>query len=404
MLPRKHLLASRGGCLIASLFCFVAGHSHAATAKDLQQLSAANTRFAFNLLKQVVAGQPETNVFISPYSVSTVLQMVATGATGSTLKEMDQALSVSGLPASVVNEGNRELGGILNNRNTNFILTAANAVWYRSTLPVYASFLNGDARYYGATAQGLDFSDPSASATINAWAAQETRGLITQIVPAVIPADTEMYLANAVYFLGNWASPFNTNSTTDQGFQLDGGGTTTVPMMRQMGTFAYGVGDHFQILQLPYQGGDLSMYVFLPDPGVSLTKLMGQMTGAWWRQAIPMGLTPQWGLVELPRFNLECPTDLKPPLQALGMKTAFTLHANFAKISPVPLRISSVTQKAVVQVNEVGTVAAAVTTIGVIATAILSPTYEFIADHPFLFVIQDQQAGTALFMGAVFNP
>jgi serpin B len=129
------------------------------------------------------------------------------------------------------------------------------------------------------------------------------------------------------------------------------------------------------------------------------------MNGAWWQQAIQVDFAQQRGTVVLPKFNLNYAVDLVPPLEALGMTTAFTPNADFAKISRQPLSISAVKQQAVVEVNEKGTEAAAVTTVTVVATfAPAPPTFQMIVDRPFLFIIEDQQAGTILFMGAVFEP
>jgi serpin B len=391
--------------LIATLLCFPGYQSHAAVNTSQQELASANADFAFNLLQQLATAQPGTNIFISPYSVSTVLQMVATGAEGTTRTEMQQMLGTIAMQPGALNEANRAIGAIIDSRNTNFVLTTANAVWYRSGMRIEPSFIEGDEQYFGARVEGLNFNNAASVDIINAWASEETHGKIDHIVSPPIDPSVRMFLANAVYFLGNWESPFDTNNTMGRVFYLSGGGQETIPMMEQTAMFGCCQGNGYQAVRLAYKGGDLAMYVFLPSPGSSVQELLALMNGAWWQQAIQVDFAQQRGTVVLPKFNLNYAVDLVPPLEALGMTTAFTPNADFAKISRQPLSISAVKQQAVVEVNEKGTEAAAVTTVTVVATfAPAPPTFQMIVDRPFLFFIQDQQAGTTLFMGAVFNP
>jgi serpin B len=390
---------------MATLLCFLAYQSHAAVTRSQQELASANAGFAFNLLQQLATEQPGTNIFISPYSVSTVLQMVSTGAEGTTRTQMQQMLGTLDMQPDALNEANRQIGDIIDSRNANFVLTAANSVWYRSGMPIEPSFIEGDEHYFGAKVEGLNFNDSSSVDAINAWAAEATRGKIDQIVSAPIDPSVRLFLANAVYFLGNWQSPFDTNKTMGRDFYLSGGDQEMTPMMEQTAMFSCCQGNGYQAVRLPYKGGDLAMYVFLPGPDSSVQELIGMMNGAWWQQAIQADFAEQQAIVVLPKFDLNYVVDLVPPLEALGMTTAFTPAADFLKISKEPLDISAVKQQAVVEVNETGTEAAAVTTVIVGTTVALPPpTFQIIVDRPFLFFIHDEQAGTILFMGAVFNP
>jgi serpin B len=399
--------ASFRGGLIATLLCFLNCDSLAAAPANQQELASANSGFAFNLLKQLVADQAGTNIFISPYSASTVLQMVSTGAAGTTRTEMQQMLGTMDMRPAALNEANKEIGAIINSRNTNFVLTTANSVWYRKGTPIKASFIAGNEQFFGAKVEGLNFSKPAAVEIMNAWASEETQGKIERMVSAPIDPRIRLFLANAVYFHGKWESPFSTNDTKDRVFQLSGGGQTTLPMMEQTGSFSYCEGNGYQAVRLSYRGGDLAMYVFLPGPDSSVEELLGQMDGAWWQQAIQADFAVQQGTVVLPKFNLNCAVELKQPLEALGMETAFTPDADFSNMSSEALFVSSVRQQAVVEVNEEGTEAAAVTVVTVVASAVIgysTPPFQMIVDRPFLFIIEDQQAGTILFMGAVFEP
>jgi serine protease inhibitor len=389
--------------LIATLLS--SGQSRAEVNAGQLELTAANAGFAFDLMQQIAAEQPGTDIFISPYSVSTVLQMVSTGAAGTTKTQMQQMLGTFDIKPVALNEANKVLGSIIDSRNTNFLLTTANAVWYRSGMMIEPPFIQGDEQYFGAKVEGLNFNNPAAADIINAWAAQETHGKIDRIVSPPIDPAVQMFLANAVYFLGNWELPFDTNNTRGRVFYLSDGGQETIPMMEQTATFSCCQGNGYQAVRLPYKGGDLAMYVFLPSPDSSVQELLSTMNGAWWQQTIQADFVEQEAVVVLPKFDLNYNVDLVPPLEALGMTTAFTQNADFSGISRQPLAISAVKQQAVVEVDEKGTEAAAVTTVTVVATvATPPPPLQIIMDRPFLFFIEDQQAGTILFMGAVFNP
>jgi serpin B len=394
--------------LIAALVMFGGLHQAAASSTDQQKLAAANNGFAFKLLKQIAKDQPVANIFISPYSASTVLQMVGSGAAGQTKAEMQQVLETTGLSSDTVSAANKKIAQSLNSGNTNIILTTANAIWYRQGAPVKPEFIACNQQFFGATVDGLNFQDPHSVDIINAWASDKTHGRISRIADGMIdPKYTQLFLANAVYFKGKWSEPFEAKVTTDRPFYLRIGGQKKVPMMTQTKTFTYRHGTGYQAVRLPYEGENLAMYVFLPDTNSSPEKLLGIMNGDSWQKVTKPGFSEKEGTVVLPKFKLESSVELKQPLQALGMKTAFDpLGADFSGIAP-GLFISHARQKTFVEVKEEGTEAAAVTGIAVEAGGMMMPPpnpFQMIVDRPFLFLIEDEQTGTILFMGVMFDP
>ena len=394
--------------LIAVLVLLAGLHQVAASLTDQQALAAANNGFAFKLLKQLAKEQPVANIFISPYSASTVLQMVGSGAAGQTKTEMQQVLGTTGLSSAVVNGANKDIAQSLNNGNTNVILTTANAIWYRQGAPVKPEFIACNQQFFGATVDALNFADPHSVDIINAWANEKTHGKISRLADGMISRDTQLFLANAVYFKGKWADPFKVENTKDRPFHLRGGSQKNVPMMTQMKTFTYRRGTGYQAVRLPYQGENLAMYVFLPDTNSSPEKLLGIINSDTWQRVTKPGFSEKEGTVVLPKFKLEYSVELNQPLQALGMKTAFDhTNADFSGIAP-QLYISAARQKTFVEVKEEGTEAAAVTGIGaLLASGIEMPPpnpFQMIVDRPFLFLIEDKPTGTILFMGVLFNP
>jgi serpin B len=391
--------------VIATGLCLLGFGLHAASPVDQQKLASANIGFAFKLLKQLAKEQPGTNIFISPYSASTVLQMACNGAEGQTKAEMQQVLGATGLTAEAMNAANKDCDRAINSQGTNVVLTAANAIWCRKGTPIKPAFIACNQQYFGATVDALDFDDPRSIGIMNAWASAKTHGIINGIANGLINPLTELVLANAVYFKGKWQVPFDVKSTKDRLFHLRAGRQKQVPMMEQTRKFTYRHGTGYQAVRLPYQGWALAMYVFLPDADSSPDKLIRIMTGDTWQRVTEPGFNKREGTVVLPRFKLEYGVELTRPLKALGMRAAFG-KADFSGIADLDLFISAVRQQAFVQVNEEGTEAAAVTAMAQSNGIEMKPPkpFQMIMDRPFLFLIEDQQTKTVLLMGVVYDP
>ena len=373
---------------------------------DLSKLAVANNTFAFNLLKQLSAGQPGASIFVSPYSAATALQMASTGAAGRTKTEMQQVLDTTNLTASELGEMSKATSDFLNTKSKNVILTTANALWYRQGAVLKPAFVEANQNFFSSTVKALDFGNaPAAEAEINQWASDQTHGRITGIADGMINQYTDLILANAIYFKGKWLDPFDAKLTKERPFHLLDGAAKNLPMMEMSKKFTYRQGSGYQAVRLPYMGYDLAMYVFLPDPGSSPAKLLQIMNGESWQKITVPGFSEREGFLVLPKFKLENSLELNQSLEALGMKTAFNQKgADFSGMFSDPHSISEVRQKAFVEVGEEGTEAAAVTGIAVAANAIeMNPPkpFEMIVDRPFLFAIVDARSGMILFAGVV---
>ncbi len=400
--------------LTACLLALVSLHQACASPADEQKLAAADNIFAFKLLKQIAKDQPAANIFISPYSASTALQMVANGAAGQTKTEMQKVLGTgvgaTGLSTASANQANKDVAQSLNNGNTDIILEIANSIWYHQKAQVKPDFIACNQQFFGVTVTLLNFADPHSVDIINNWASEKTHGRITHIADGMLdPVYGRLFLANAVYFKGKWSDPFDPGDTKDHPFYLRDGSQKVIPMMSKSKTFTYRRGTCYQAVRLPYRGENLALYIFLPDTNSSPEKLLSIMNGDVWRRITKPGFSDEDGDLLLPKFKLEYNVGLVQPLQELGMKTAFDMtNANFSGISTEPLYISGALQKTFIEVKEEGTEAAAATGITVPMSS-LSPMpppkrFEMIVDHPFLFLIEDNQTGTILFMGVIYDP
>ena len=259
------------GALLAASGCPVL----AASPSDQAKLISADTGFAFGLLKELAKEQPAKNVFISPYSISTLLQMVANGAAGSTRDQMAQVLGTSGLEAAALNQAYKDVDTSVRSAETNVALNIANAIWYSAGIEVKPAFASLNKEFYGATMDALDFAGTGAGGIVNAWAEKNTSGRIKNIVGSRLPADTRMLLANAIYFKGSWDRKFDPKATKERPFHLIEGGQAQVSMMQQSGEFEYQEGNGCQAVRLPYAGRRLGMYVLLPEPGSNLQQAPG---------------------------------------------------------------------------------------------------------------------------------
>lgn len=375
---------------------------------DAQKLAAADCTFSFRLLKELNKEQPAKNIFVSPYSASTVLQMVCNGADGRTKTEMAEVLGTAGLQQNAVNAATLEIQKSLDAAGTNIILNTANALWCRKNVSIKPAFISDNQQFFRATVESLDFNNPKTIAKINGWVTKKTHGKITSILQGPIDPATQLFLANAIYFKGKWQEPFDKKATTNRLFHLRGGTQKEVPMMEQSRHFQYRRGSGYQAVRLEYEDSRLSMYIFLPDENSSPEKLLSIMNGDNWRRTTKPGFSDHDGTLRLPKFRIEYGVELIQPLNALGMKQAFDFHAaDLSGIADHGLFISDACQKAFVEVNEEGTEAAA-TTLVMLPNSMLEmnppPPFQMFVDRPFLFLIEDQNSGTILFMGVIFDP
>ncbi len=370
-----------------------------------EQLASANTGFSFRLLKELAREKPDANIFVSPYSVSSVLQMVSIGARGQTQQELQQVLGTAGINPQDLNDAYRELNTSLSSQ-TNVTLNIANALWYRLGAQLNPPFVEVNQNFYGATLRALDFSHPESARIMNDWAAEKTQGKIPTIISPPLSPGTAMIVANATYFKGTWERQFDPKQTAPRAFHLLTGSQQSVPMMQQTRSFPYQEGDGFQAVQLAYAGEGLVMQILLPETNSSVQDLVARADSGFWRKSVLSRFQERKGTLVLPRFTLRYGADLKAPLLALGMKSALSGSADFSGMSASRLFLSDIKHQSFVEVNEQGTEAAAVTT-GVMALASFRnqpPPFQMVVDRPFLFLISDQRTKCIVFAGLVFAP
>jgi serine protease inhibitor len=370
------------------------------TAAEKELVSSGN-KFGLKLFREIVSQEGDKNVFISPLSVSMALGMTYNGADGSTQEAMQNTLELQGMSLEDVNKSYRSVNDLLRGLDPRVTFQIANSIWYRQGFEVESTFVDLNQTYFDAVVSALDFADPSAVVTINNWVNEKTNGKIDKIIER-IPNNTVMYLIDAIYFKGTWKLRFDPRKTAAQPFHLSNGFEKSCQMMAMPETkIASFYTREFMAVDLKYGDGDYSMAILLPHSDMNLDSVMSQLNDENWLSWLGQFETRDLAL-QVPKFEIEFEKSLKDALGAMGMAIAFTDSADFTGINRLGnLLITEVKHKTYVKVDEEGTVAAAVTSVGVGYT---SAPFEFVVDRPFLFVIHENHSGTILFMGKIVDP
>jgi len=375
----------------------------AMTASEIKVRDASNA-FAFALWGKVSGAQRDTNVFISPLSASFALGMTLNGAAGQTADQMRAALQFGTATLPEINAGYKSLVALLMSLDPGVQMQVANSIWYRQEFPFRQAFFDTTKAYFDATVRGLDFNDkPASLAAINGWVSTATNGKIPTVLDD-IQAQQLMFLINAIYFKGSWRAKFDAAQTVASSFAAVGSAPQSVQLMHRLDSLSYVDAATYQAADLPYGNTAFTMTLLLPKAGTDVETLAASLTPAVWSS-----LTASFQVRKvdffLPKLTLKYERKLNNDLKALGMVVPFAAGgADFTQMAAAPagnqLFIDFVKQNTFVDINEEGTEAAAVTTVGVGVTSM--PVYPVMrVDRPYLFVLRERLTGTVLFMGKI---
>lgn len=375
---------------------------------DVADAARASNAFAVDLYRQVA--RDDGNLFFSPSSLTTALAMTYAGARGGTAAEMARVLHWPDRQDAVHVACSELLSAWEPPEGAPYRLSVANRLWGQTGFNLRPEFLDlVRERYRGGFApQDFAANAEDARLSINAWIRERTEDRIHDLLrPGSIDASTRLVLTNAIYFLGTWRHAFEPRATTDEPFHLAGNNTVMVPMMRQVERLRLGVHEGVHVLELPYAGDDLSMFVLLPDAPDGLADLERRLAPST-LEAWLDGAALERVRCVLPRFSVTASFDLGETLEGMGMASAFDgARADFSGMTGgKDLAISEVVHKAFVDVDEAGTEAAAATAVTMKLTSVSheAPPIDFVADHPFLFLIRHRETGAILFLGRLTDP
>jgi len=365
----------------------------------------ANTNFAVNIFKTILADEKDKNVFISPISLSIALSMTINGAGDKNYKEMEKALSLTGLSIEEVNSGFMNLFESFDNCDEDVALNLANSIWIAPDYKECISelFVETLENYYFSDVFEADCPD-----SINNWIKEQTNGKIEEVIK-FFPEDLVMYLINAIYFKGNWTIPFDEQNTTPADFKKDDGSVVSVDMMKMdiHGKYTLFADEYLSGIRLSYGRDKIAFYAFKGKEEWSIDEYIEKLTAPYLNYVFNSFHEWEKESISIPKFKIEYEKQLNEIFNSLGMESAFQLDCeNFLNMMndscrSTELAISNITHKSVIDVNEKGSEAAAATVVTIVTEGASDP---FILNEPFFFVIRDDRNGTILFMGKVADP
>ena len=367
--------------------------------KSQQAVAARDQAFAFDFLKETAVNFPGENLFVSPMSVAMLSYMLANGAEGETYAEIVKAIGLDNFTTDQVNDYYSTMVSALLKADASVKLSLANSIWAAHGLEVRKAFENEMKKVYKADTYVVDFWQQSTLKQLNDWCSGKTNGLIPKMFEEIDPM-IQMILINALYFKGNWKVQFAKDYTAKGPFTTRTGQQAEVDFMMATSDVFTGYQDgEVTVVRMPYGNGAFLMEAVMPS-GKDFDAFLASLTPdrlARWDATTTRTIT-----LTYPKFKADFDTDdqLVPIMRGLGVRRAFTDAAEFGPMSPAPLYVSDMRQKAFVSIDEEGTEAAAVTIAemrknGSVDEQITMMTF----DRPFLYLIREKSTGAILFMG-----
>ncbi|KAK6939548.1 Serpin domain [Dillenia turbinata] len=386
---------------------------------DLRQAIGSQTDVSSSIAKHLLLSNEgkTSNVVLSPLSIHVVLTLIASGSKGPTL---DQLLSfLKSKSTEDLNSLSSQLVALIfadGSVSGGPKLSFANGVWIDKSLPLKPSFKQIVDSVFKAKSNEVDFQTKAVEVAgeVNSWAEKETSGLIKEVLPpGSVDSSTRLIFANAIYFKGAWNEKFDPSTTKEHEFYLLDGSSIQVPYMTSKKKQTVRACNGFKVLGLPYKQGEdkrkFSMYFFLPDSKDGLPALVekvGSESGFLDRH-LPYEKF-EVGDFKLPRFKIAFGFEASDVLKEMGVALPFT-EGGLTEMADSPvgqnLYVSNIFHKSFIEVNEEGTEAAAATAAAFALRSLQMVTkIDFVADHPFLFLIREDMTGVILFLGQVLNP
>lgn len=369
-----------------------------------ENIAAGTNRFAFNFFQNLQQTQPANeNLFVSPLSLHMALGMLLNGSENETASEILKTLQMEGVSIDDLNKAYKTLLEGLPEADSKVSLGLANSMWHKSNFQVESDFKNILNSSFKADVTGLPF-DNAGKDKINQWASDKTNGKIKKVIEE-ISENHVMFLLNALYFKGDWKNRFDVKNTRDAAFKLENGTDKQVKMMFTTSGFKAAVNSTYNAIQLPYANGQFNMTLLIPKGENTVSSVISGLGEQEWNTLQTSKLANMNAEVGLPRFQLSYSAKLNGTLGKMGINKVFTNGAQLGKINKTaPLQVDFVKQDSYLAIDEKGTEAAAVTTIGVVLTSAGPEPPRFICDRPFVLVISEKTSNTILFMGRIMNP
>ena len=360
-----------------------------------------------NFVDKLNAQMPkDENYMFSPLSIKMAFAMAANGAGGETKSQILNALEIDDLNA--YNQKSKELIAHYNQSEL-LKFNVANSIWInkdRMSLDFTETFKKTVQEFYNAEANSV--TNDTALAAINGWVDQQTNGKIKEIITT---NEIEALLLNAIYFKGTWENEFHENATKKDTFTDRNGQQAQLDFMNRTGYMKYYKNDDVEIVELPYKNSaalfdENGEYTGVDryDFDVSMYAVKGTYRDGILKDlAENEKLKSEFVALSIPKFKIEYETELNNCMQNLGIKDAFIYKT--ADFDPMiengmgEYFIKNSLHKTYIEIDEKGTEAAAVTSIGMGGSSLPPQPIDVKFNEPFTFVIRDNISGEVLFLG-----
>ncbi|XP_067471029.1 protein Z-dependent protease inhibitor [Thunnus thynnus] len=390
---------------ILTYMCFLAPvHQAKRPSATISDLSLKNMDFAMNLYQEI-SSYHDKNIFFSPLSISTSFAALLMASDGATREEILKAFKLDQLERADQPELIPQLFELLHEnitQNGSLKVDEAMALFIQQHFDIEQAFEDRIQKFFHADIKSLNFTDTKQSiSVINEYIRHMTEDKVTNMI-STLNEMTELMLINTIFFQGGWEMPFNANFTRNDSFYIDNYNIVQVQMMFKEDKF-YTMEDvvlGVKVLKLSYKQG-ISMLIVLPNKGVDYTVIDDEITTerflSWIKKLEKTKLE-----INMPKFKMEQSYHLHKLLPHMGVASIFNYSANLTRLSKNKgLKLSEVLHKAVIEVDEKGTTAAAATTAGIIAYSLPRTFY---INKPFFFFIYHEDTNCLLFMGRVIDP
>uniref|UniRef100_A0A914UI55 Serpin domain-containing protein n=1 Tax=Plectus sambesii TaxID=2011161 RepID=A0A914UI55_9BILA len=376
---------------------------------DRQSFTADLNNFAVEMYKISTLQQQNdrTDSVFSPASIAFALGIVLQGADGVTRAEIKAAL-VPNIDNIMLSASFDQLLSALNSATNQYELSTANKLYIKQGFELLSSFEERVVNCFHTTSETMDVSDPEATTQqVNSWVEEQTKSKITNLIsPAIVTPYLRLLIVNAIYFKGEWATPFTTQhgaNTAKNTFTGIDGRRKETDFMSMTNNFLFVQDSSTSVLGIPYKNDELHMFLFLPTNPAGFADFEASLTSAKLSKLMDAAKNTRVQVM-IPKFTTKSEYPLKNVLTAAGMKTMFDpMLANLTAISSSStgdkLFVGEAKHKAFIEVNEKGTEAAAATFVAImtLSAAINQPTI-FFANRPFVFAIRHASSGAIVFM------
>lgn len=377
--------------------------------QDLHTTVKGNSKFAFDLYKNLADEKQNENLFFSPFSISAALAMTYAGARDETQSEMSKTLHFS-LDQTKMHADFSSLLNKIIYKNDSSQLSIANSLWAQKDYVFLEDYFNLIKLKYDAFIENVDFRDNAerekARIKINDWVERKTNDKIKEILkPGMLDSHSRLVLVNAIYFLGKWNDPFNKEQTRKDIFHSTSTNDIESLFMNNSLSLKYFEDETLQTIEIPYEKNKFSMIIILPKSDSETEAVQKSISYDKYIQ-ISESMKNERVELSIPKFKTKCELLLKETFSKSGMTISFSDSADFSGMTGhTDLKIDDVIHQAFIDVKEEGTEAAAATAV-MTRTMSMQPTQNkiFKADHPFMFIIKETETGSILFMGKIINP